>query len=102
MKKKILITGIGGEIGQGISLLIKSGTFLVPTIMAYDLIANANDIIEWTGSKWQIVFDASETSTVSYVSNLTTNIQYRWDGTDWLKSVDGLYPRGTWRLALEG
>ena len=67
-----------------------------------DLIANANDIIEWTGSKWQIVFDASETSTVSYVTNLTTNIQYRWDGTDWLKSVDGLYPRGTWRLALEG
>jgi len=67
-----------------------------------DLIANANDIIEWTGSKWQVVFDASETSNVSYVTNLTTNIQYRWDGTDWLKSVDGLYPRGTWRLALEG
>ena len=67
-----------------------------------DLIASANDIIEWTGTKWQIVFDASETSSITFITNLTTNIQYRWDGTDWLKSVDGLYPRGTWRLALEG
>ena len=67
-----------------------------------DLIASANDIIEWTGSKWQIVFDASKTSDITYITNLTTNVQYRWDGTDWLKSVDGLYPRGTWRLALEG
>ncbi len=67
-----------------------------------DLIASANDIIEWTGSKWQIVFDASETATITYITNLTTNVQYRWDGKDWLKSVDGLYPRGTWRVALEG
>ena len=67
-----------------------------------DLIASANDIIEWTGAKWQIVFNASETSDITYITNLTTNVQYRWDGTDWLKSVDGLYPRGTWRLALEG
>tara|TARA_B100002019_G_scaffold292620_1_gene316389 strand:- start:4721 stop:6160 length:1440 start_codon:yes stop_codon:yes gene_type:complete len=67
-----------------------------------DLIASSNDIIEWTGSKWQIVFDASDTSDITYITNLTTNVQYRWDGTDWLKSVDGLYPRGTWRLALEG
>ena len=67
-----------------------------------DLIASANDIIEWTGSKWQVVFDASATTDITYTTNLTTNVQYRWDGTDWLKSVDGLYPRGTWRLALEG
>jgi len=67
-----------------------------------DLIASANDIIEWTGSRWQIVFDASTINDVTYVTNLTTNVQYRWDGTDWLKSVDGLYPRGTWRLSLDG
>ena len=67
-----------------------------------DLVASANDIIEWTGTKWQVVFDASKITDITYITNLTTNIQYRWDGTDWLKSVDGLYPRGTWRLALEG
>jgi len=67
-----------------------------------DLVASANDIIEWTGSRWQIVFDASTINDVTYVTNLTTNVQYRWDGNDWLKSVDGLYPRGTWRLALDG
>ena len=42
------------------------------------------------------------TSDITYITNLTTNVQYLGDGTDWLKSVDGLYPRGTWRLALEG
>lgn len=67
-----------------------------------DLIASANDIIEWTGTKWQVVFDASTITTITYVTNLNSNIQYRWDGNDWLKSVDGLYPRGTWRLALDG
>ena len=67
-----------------------------------DLIASANDIIEWTGSKWQIVFDASTVNDITYITNLTTNVQYRWDGNDWLKSVDGLYPRGTWRLSLDG
>ena len=67
-----------------------------------DLVASANDIIEWTGSKWQIVFDADTVNDITYITNLTTNVQYRWDGNDWLKSVDGLYPRGTWRLSLDG
>jgi len=69
-----------------------------------DFIANANDIIEWTGSNWVIVFDASENTdgSLTYTTNLNTGIQYRWDGEDWLLSVDGVYPVGTWRLELNG
>ena len=69
-----------------------------------DFIASANDIVEWTGSAWVIVFDASENTDgeYTYTTNLNTSVQYRWDGEEWLHSVDGEYPVGTWRLSLEG
>jgi len=67
-----------------------------------DFIASENDIIEWNGSQWSIVFDASATNTVTHTTNLNTGIQYRWNGTDWLLSVDGDYPVGAWRLSLPG
>src|SRR6056300_1980033 len=66
------------------------------------LVAKANDIIEWDGSKWNIVFDSSEVSTTTYTTNLNTQTQYRFDNGEWLKSVDGDYPVGTWRIELAG
>ena len=66
------------------------------------LVAKANDIIEWSGSKWNIIFDSSEVSTTTYTTNLNTQTQYRFDNGEWLKSVDGDYPVGTWRIELAG
>lgn len=63
-----------------------------------DFIASANDIIEWDGTKWVIVFDASTVDTVTYTTNLNTGIQYKWNGSEWLLAFDGEYPHGTWRL----
>lgn len=68
-----------------------------------DFLANANDIIEWDGNQWIIVFDADVDMSIYgtvYTTNLNTGKQYRFDGQDWLLSIDGEYPRGTWRLAL--
>jgi len=68
-----------------------------------DFVASANDIIEWSGTEWKIVFDADVDTSIYgivYTTNLNTGIQYRWDGEEWLLSVDGEYPRGTWRLAV--
>ena len=66
-----------------------------------DFVANAHDIIEWDGSKWHIVFDASvEDSTVVYTTNLNTGKQYKYQDNEWLLSWDGEYPNGTWRLAF--
>jgi len=65
-----------------------------------DTIAGANDILEWSGTAWSIVFDSSQENNIAYTTNLNTGKQYRWDGEEWLQSVDGDYPRGTWRLAL--
>lgn len=65
------------------------------------LIADANDIVEYDGEKWNVVFDASEVSTVQYVTNLTSGVQYKWTGTEWTKSWEGYYPEGTWNLVIE-
>ena len=65
------------------------------------LVARANDIVEWDGSRWQISFDsASSPDNIQYVTNLTTELQYRWTGTAWIKSYQGLYPGGEWSLVL--
>jgi hypothetical protein len=63
------------------------------------LVANANDIIEWNGTYWHVAFDSRE-AIVQYVSNLNTTVQYRWTGTEWVKSYEGLYKAGEWSLVL--
>jgi len=72
-----------------------------------DFIAKENDIVEWDGNDWNIVFDASGNSgqdstvpEVTYTTNLNTGIQYKWDGTEWTLTFEGEYRKGTWRLAL--
>jgi hypothetical protein len=66
-----------------------------------DFIANTNDIIEWDGDKWGIVFNAQATTdAIVYLTNIYTNIQYKWNGVQWNKSFEGEYRRGTWRLEL--
>ena len=66
-----------------------------------DFIADANDIIEWDGSKWHIVFSAKEsTDQLLYQTNLYTLTQYKWNGVAWVKSFEGEYKKGQWRLEL--
>jgi hypothetical protein len=75
-----------------------------------DFVAGANDIIEYDGSQWNIIFDASKdylpyndtTITKLYTTNLNTGVQYYWDGDQWLLSVDGEYAKGDWSINLDG
>ena len=66
------------------------------------LVAKANDIVEWNGTKWIVVFAAATTTEVTYVTNLNTGVQYRYSNGVWLMSVEGEYPVGTWRMDLYG
>ena len=69
------------------------------------LVASVGDIIEYNGttSKWNIAFDASNPdSTQHYVTNLNTGIQYRFNGTEWVKSYEGVYAQGNWSIVLDG
>ena len=62
--------------------------------------ADVNDIIEYSGSAWSIVFDASNISTVQYVKNLYTNKQYKWENNLWTSTYEGQYNPGFWRLNI--
>ncbi|CAB4125849.1 Myoviridae tail sheath stabiliser [uncultured Caudovirales phage] len=66
-----------------------------------DLVAKANDIIEWTGSQWNIVFNAAqEADTLIYQTNIYSGVQYVWNGVMWAKSFEGEYKKGQWRIEL--
>jgi hypothetical protein len=70
-----------------------------------NLRAGVNDIIQYNSStsKWGVVFDASDPdSTQHYITNSNTGIQYRWNGTTWLKSYEGIYAQGRWTMILPG
>ena len=62
--------------------------------------ASENDIIEYNGSSWAVVFDASAVDTTHYVTNSFTSKQYQWTGSMWISSYEGEYKPGFWRLAL--
>lgn len=65
-----------------------------------NLVANANDIIEFDGTHWNVVFDSQSHNTIEYVSNLNTGTQYKWNGNQWLKSWEGEYKNGLWTLVI--
>ena len=64
------------------------------------LIANANDIIEFNGVYWVVTFDSVNKTNLEYVTNLTTNTQYKWSKNTWTKSVEGRYNAAVWSLTL--
>lgn len=72
------------------------------------LIAQANDIVEYNGSRWRVVFVSGDETATQYVTNINTGIQYEWvpsiEGSNepgfWMKSYQGVYPGGSWTLVL--
>jgi hypothetical protein len=66
-----------------------------------NLVAYANDIIQFENGSWQVAFEAGvHYNNIQFVTNLTTSLQYRWTGAEWVKSYEGLYPGGEWSLVL--
>ena len=69
-----------------------------------DLVANANDIIQYNAGlgKWVVSFDSQAATSVQYVTNLTTNVQYRYMNNEniWMKSVEGWYDQGDYSIVI--
>lgn len=65
-----------------------------------DFQAHANDIIEWDGSSWSVLFDSQEETNVVYITNSYTGTQYKWDQGTWSKTYEGVYDAKLWRLIL--
>lgn len=95
-KRFLIIEDIGSTInpaGTGPAAWQSSG--------GADLIAKANDIIEYTGAGWHVIFHAAqETTTMVWQTNIYTGVQYLWNGVSWVKSFEGEYQPGSWRLEL--
>lgn len=66
-----------------------------------DFVAKANDIIEWQEDRWRIIFNANqEADTLIHQTNIYTGVQYMWNGISWVKSFEGEYRNGSWRIEL--
>jgi hypothetical protein len=94
-------------VGQRYLLTEDSGSYAGESPVAWQgingqpMVARANDIIEYDGTRWAVGFDQSSSpENIQYVTNLTTNIQYKWINNTWVKSYEGLYPGGQWSLVL--
>ena len=68
------------------------------------LVAHENDIVEFDGTNWNVVFDANSHPTLEYVTNAFngTDVQFKWkaDTKEWIRSYEGIYPGGRWDLVL--
>lgn len=96
--------GLPGPINGVRYLLVDAvGNGIDPTVAWGTLVANANDIVEYdaTAGEWFVAFDSRTVTTVEYVTNLTTDIQYRYtpDGV-WMKSYEGWYDEGDFSIVI--
>ena len=90
----LLIEDIGGDMNE-------DGADAWKGTNDVDLVAHANDIVEWDGTQWNVIFDSqNEIDTIIWQTNTYTKIQYQWNGISWVKSFEGLYKVGKWRLEL--
>lgn len=88
-QRYLLLTDIGGEDKNAVS---------GDTAAWGDLLADVNDIIEYNGTTWAVVFDASASPTEEFLINSFTNKQLHWTSSEWTLAVDGEYGPGIWRL----
>jgi len=65
-----------------------------------DFQAAANDIIQWDGSTWSVIFDSTTTTSIYYITNSYTGLQYVWKNGEWSKSFEGVYDPLLWSLVL--
>lgn len=83
-------------------LIVENVGGSAPTIAWGNLIAKANDIIEYNGTEWEVSFDAATATTLEYVTNLNTNVQYRYVNTEgtWMKAYEGWYSQGDYSIVI--
>ena len=97
--------GLPGPVNGRRYLIVEDIGMAGTTTTAWgDLVAEANDIIQYdsTTGDWFVSFDAGASTTVEYVTNLTTNIQYRYVEQEgqWMKSYEGWYDQGDYSVVI--
>ena len=62
------------------------------------IVAYPNDIIEYNGVTWTVLFDSRSATGNNYVINNSNSSQYMFDGTNWTYAYYGIYAPGYWIL----
>jgi len=97
--------GLPGPVNGRRYLIVENiGSAGDSTVAWGDVVAHANDIIEYNSStgQWFVSFDSTEATptTLEYVTNLTTNVQYRFVDDTWMKSFEGWYDQGDYSIVI--
>ena len=102
LEDQSIITGIRYLIIEDIGAEMNvDGADAWKSLSGGDFVAHANDLIEWDGTQWNVIFDSlTETDTMVWQTNIYTGVQYLWNGVSWVKSFEGIYNKGRWRLEL--
>jgi hypothetical protein len=98
-------SGLPGPVNGRRYLLVEDiGTDGETTTAWGNLVAHANDIIQFSAStmEWVVSFDSTTTTavTLEYVTNLATNVQYRYVDNTWMKSYEGWYNEGDYSIVI--
>lgn len=64
-----------------------------PSVVAYP-----NDVIEYDGTQWRVIFDSRNSVGDNYLVNNSNGTQYRFDGNEWTYTYYGTYGPGYWRV----
>ena len=62
------------------------------------LTAYPNDIIQWDGAQWQVIFDSTEQTDVAYTINAFNLQHYKFTDGEWIFTFLGEFNPGYWRL----
>lgn len=62
--------------------------------------ASENSIIEYNGTEWSLSFNGDAPYDIQFVTNLTSGVQYRFVDQAWMKSFEGYYDQGNWRVII--
>lgn len=63
-----------------------------------NIIAFPNDVIEFNGISWVVIFDSRNATGKNYVVNNSNSTQYMFDGVNWSYTYYGIYSPGYWRI----
>ena len=97
--------GLPGPIPGRRYLIVEDiGTDGETTLAWGNLVAHANDIIQFDSitMEWVVSFNSTTSTplTLEYVTNLATNVQYRYVDNTWMKSYEGWYGQGDYSIVI--
>ena len=71
-----------------------------PSLAWGNVVAHANDIIEYDGLNWLVSFDSTLPTSPQFVTNLRTGVQYRYADGIWMKAYEGWYDEGDYSIVI--